>query len=130
HLDAALGIHELLRGRVGLHLEERCARLHEAADLGELPLNDTGKLRFDADLDARLDGADGEGLIDDVAARDLDRRNLPILRAIVVGDHRSCCAGYCNENDQGEDDLRSALHEGSMESRSATDTNALRMRRK
>src|SRR6266567_1619257 len=71
-LGAAAELYHFERRRVGGDLEQRLAALDEVPYFGEAPPHHSGQDRFDADLDAGLDGADGEGFIDQGPADDRD----------------------------------------------------------
>src|SRR5690606_7163048 len=70
----AASLDEFERRRVGADLEERVAGADEVADVGVSVPDHARDLRFDADLDLRLDRADRERAVDELHAFHLDGR--------------------------------------------------------
>ena len=70
--DATLGFDELRGRRIGDDLEERVTRLDAISDFYRASLDDARDLRFDFELQARLDLAYGDRLLGDGAPLDLD----------------------------------------------------------
>src|SRR5204863_125494 len=88
--------------------EERLAPLDEVPDRGKALSHDAREDGFDADLDPGLDGADGEGLVDQGPA---DHRHSlgPFLLAAAQPPGGSHGAQTEDGDHGGEDDDRAAL---------------------
>ena len=73
-LQLTFCVGKLQRRRIGLHFQERLAGLHKCPDIGIDLTNDSRNLGFHGNLVLRLNGADGEGLVNDRSLRGLDAR--------------------------------------------------------
>src|SRR6185295_17626867 len=90
-------------------LEQRLALLDEITDRGEAPPHHTGEDGFDADFDPGLDGADGEGLVDESPAH--DRHGFGTVRLPATQPSGGGHGPQAEDGEhRGEDDDRAALH--------------------
>src|SRR5216684_841057 len=108
-LHVAAELHHLQRRRIGGDLEQRLTPLDEVAHRREALPHHAGENGFDADFDPGLDGADGEGLVDQGSTDDRHRfRTVRLFAAELSGGSHGTQAQDGKHG--GEDDDRAALH--------------------
>src|SRR5207245_8692513 len=107
-LRVAPELRHFQRRRVGGDVEQRLAPLDEVADRGKALSHDAGEDGLDADLDPGLDGADGEGLVNQGAT---DHRHRLGTVGLLAAELSGGGHGPQAEHDEhGDDDDGAALH--------------------
>src|SRR5882762_9939712 len=107
-LHVAAQLHHFQRRRIGGDLEQRLTPLDEIAHRREALPHHAGENGFDADFDSVLDGADGEGLVDQGSAD--DRHGFGTVRLLAAELSRGGHGTQAQDGEHGGENDRAALH--------------------